>query len=124
MATLRPCDGSGDVLPVLSVSDLLEGSDVTAKLIQYRLKLLAGEWWEYPEDGNQVLKTMQDSRMTEEDAAAVGSYLTSYIADTPGVFSIENAETAMEGRHPQPLPFFFVFLAFVGVNTVRAGAFS
>ena len=124
MATLRPCDGSGDVLPVLSVSDLLEGSDVTAKLIQYRLKLLAGEWWEYPEDGNQVLKMMQDSRMTEEDAAAVVSYLTSYIADTPGVFSIENAETAMEGRHPQPLPFFFVFLAFVGVNTVRAGAFS
>ena len=37
MATLRPCDGSGDVLPVLSVSDLLKGSDVTAKLIQYRL---------------------------------------------------------------------------------------
>ena len=32
MATLRPCDGSGDVLPVLSVSDLLEGSDVTAFL--------------------------------------------------------------------------------------------
>ena len=98
MATLRPCDASGDILPVLSVSDLLEGSDVTAKLIRYRLKLLAGEWWEYPEDGNQVLKMMQDSRMTEEDVAAVGSYLTSYIADTPGVFSIENAETVMESR--------------------------
>ena len=98
MATLRPCDASGDILPVLSVSDLLEGPDVTAKLIRYRLKLLAGEWWEYPEDGNQVLKMMQDSRMTEEDVAAVGSYLTSYIADTPGVFSIENAETVIEGR--------------------------
>ena len=98
MATLRPCDASGDVLPVLSVSGLLEGSDVTAKLIQYRLKLLAGEWWEYPEDGNQILKMMQDSRLTEKDADALCSYLSSYIYDVPGVFTIENAETEIEGR--------------------------
>ena len=98
MATLRPCDASGDVLPVLSVSDLLEGSDVTAKLIQYRLKLLAGEWWEYPEDGNQILKMMQDSRLTEKDADALCSYLSSYIYDVPGVFTIENAETEIKGR--------------------------
>ena len=31
-------------------------------------------------------------RMTEADAPALSSYLSSYIAETPGVFSIENAE--------------------------------
>ena len=98
MATIRPCDADGDILPVTAITDLMQGSVATAKLIQYRLKLLAGEWWEYPEEGNQVLQMMQDTRLTEKDADALCSYLSSYIADTPGVFSIEDAETVIEGR--------------------------
>ena len=92
MSTMRPCDAAGDILPVLSVSELIQGSMTAAKHIDYRLKLLAGEWWEYPEEGNQVLKMLQASRLTEADAPALSSYLSSYIAETPGVFSIENAE--------------------------------
>ena len=92
MGRIRPCDTTGDILPVLSVSELIQGSTTAAKHIDYRLKLLAGEWWEYPEEGNQVLKMLQASRLTEADAPALSSYLSSYIAETPGVFSIENAE--------------------------------
>ena len=95
MGTLRPCDETGDILPVLSVSELIQEPMTVAKHIDYRLKLLAGEWWEYPEEGNQVLKMLQASRVTEADASALSSYFSSYIAETPGVFSIENAETTI-----------------------------
>jgi len=97
MSTMRPCDAAGDILPVLSVSELIQGSMTAAKHIDYRLKLLAGEWWEYPEEGNQVLKMLQASRLTEADAPALSSYLSSYIAETPGVFSIEKAEMVVMG---------------------------
>jgi hypothetical protein len=83
---------------VLSVSDLIQGALTTAKHIDYRLKLLAGEWWEYPDQGNQILRMLQASRLTEADAPALSSYLSSYIAETPGVFSIENAETTVTNR--------------------------
>ena len=98
MPTIRPSDASGDILPVLAISDLLQGPPVTAKLIHYRLRLLAGEWWEYPEEGSQVLQLLQASRLTDADAEALSSYLSSYIAETPGVFAIKNAETVTEGR--------------------------
>ena len=98
MPTIRPSDATGDILPILSITDLSQGPSTTAKLIQYRLKLLTGEWWEYPEQGNQILHLLQTTRLTEADAEPLTSYFSSYIADTPGVFSIENAETVIEGR--------------------------
>ena len=97
MSTIRPCDATGDILPVLSVSELIQGSITVAKHIDYRLKLLSGEWWEYPDQGNQILQLLQSSRLTEADAPALSSYLSSYIAETPGVFSIESAEIAVSG---------------------------
>ena len=43
---LRPADVSGDILPVLSSRVLLSGPEAVARLAEYRLSLLAGEWWE------------------------------------------------------------------------------
>ena len=54
---LRPVDASGDLLPVLSSSDLLSGPEAVARLVQYRLSLLRGEWWENPENGFRQCRT-------------------------------------------------------------------
>ena len=43
---LRPVDSDGDVLPVLSTSDLFSGPEAVALLVKYRLSFLQGEWWE------------------------------------------------------------------------------
>ena len=48
---LRPVDASGDILPVISSSVLLSGPEAVALLVQDRLSLLRGEWWENPENG-------------------------------------------------------------------------
>lgn len=98
MQTIRPCDASGDILPVVQISDLLEKGSAIAKHIYYRLRLLAGEWWEYPEMGNEILQMMQNSRLTAKDSELVSSYLSTYIAETPGVFSVDNVSVEVIGR--------------------------
>ena len=95
---LRPVDASGDILPVLSSSDLLSGPEVVARLVQYRLSLLRGEWWENPENGFFLLEELRDSRITEAKASAVASQITAYIRDTPGVRDTEDVRFTVSGR--------------------------
>ena len=94
----RPVDASGDILPVLSSSALISGPEAVALLVQDRLSLLRGEWWENPENGFFILETLQKSRITEADAASVSSMITAYIRETPGVIEVENVQFAVSGR--------------------------
>lgn len=81
----RPVDDSGDILPVLSPSDLLRGTEAAARLVRDRLELLSGDWWENPEWGNEIPEMLAESRLTEADGQALAAYLASYIRETPGV---------------------------------------
>ena len=45
---IRPVDQNGDVLPVLHASDMFSGSVAVAKLVEDRLNLYSGDWWENP----------------------------------------------------------------------------
>ena len=95
---LRPVDASGDILPVMSSSDLVSGPEAVALLVQDRLNLLAGEWWEYPEAGFSILGVMQESRITEAGASSLSSMITAYIRETPGVRDVGNVKFLVSGR--------------------------
>lgn len=95
---LRPVDSSGDVLPVLSSRDLLSGPEAVAQLVKYRLSLLQGEWWEYPEKGFFILEQMRTGWVAEADAASLSSQITAYIRDTDGVQNVENVRVSVSGR--------------------------
>ena len=94
---LRPVDASGDVLPVLQVSDLLIGAPAVAQLVENRLKLFAGEWWENPEWGNEILRMLQDGRLTETDAQSLSTYLSSYVRKTAGVQDVREEKWTISG---------------------------
>ena len=87
---MRPVDPSGDVLPVLSAANMLSGAEAVAVLAGDRLRLLSGDWWENPEWGCEILRMMQESRMTEKDAQAVSTYLASFVRETPGVLDVRD----------------------------------
>ena len=87
---LRPTDASGDMLPVLFSTALVSGAPAAAQLVQDRLHLLAGDWWENRSWGNEILEMMQESRLTEADQQTILSYLTSYIRRTAGVTDIKD----------------------------------
>ena len=95
---LRPVDASSDILPVISSSVLLSGPEAVALLVQDRLSLLRGEWWENPENGFFILDTLQGSRVTEADASALSSQITAYVRETPGVRDVEDVRFSVEGR--------------------------
>ena len=95
---LRPADDSGDILPVLSSSALVSGSLAVVQLVRDRLNLLSGEWWENPAWGCEIFDMIRSGRITESDVSALASYLSSYIAATPGVQSVEDMRTAVSGR--------------------------
>ena len=95
---LRPVDAFGDILPVLSSSVLLSGPEAVALLVQDRLSLLRGEWWENPENGFFILDALQDSRITEADASALSSQISAYVRETPGVREVEDVRFSVDGR--------------------------
>ena len=95
---IRPLDASGDIQPVRSLSDLSSGADAVAALAAHRLKLLAGEWWEHPGWGCAILNLLRNSRLTEADQSAVSAYLLSFVRQTPGVASVEEASASVRGR--------------------------
>ena len=96
--TIRPVDEHGDVLPVLTSSDLVKGASAIALLVRDRLDLLTGDWWENPEKGNSLLRMLQDSRLTEADQQALGTYLSSYIRETDGVQDVRDVVFSVVGR--------------------------
>ena len=95
---LRPVDAFGDILPVLSSSALISGPEAVALLVQDRLSLLRGEWWENPENGFFILEAMQAGRITEADASMLSSQISAYVRETPGVRDVANVRFAVEGR--------------------------
>ena len=96
--TIRPVDEHGDVLPVLTSSDLVKGASAIALLVRDRLDLLTGDWWENPEKGNSLLRMLQDSRLTEADQQVLGTYLSSYIRETDGVQDVRDVVLSVVGR--------------------------
>ena len=95
---LRPVDDSGDILPVLSSSDLVSGAEAVALLVKDRLSLLQGEWWENLSVGFPVLEELRSSRLTEAGASALSSVITSYIRETPGVLDVRDEQWEFSGN--------------------------
>ena len=93
---LRPVDENGDMLPALSSSSMLSGTDAAAELIRDRLSLYTGEWWENPALGNGIPDLLMSSRPTESDAQAIAADLTSYIRETPGVLNVRDISFSTE----------------------------
>jgi len=94
---LRPEDQDGDVLPVLHVSDMLSGSLAIAKLVEDRLVLYFGDWWENLSWGNEILRMLQEGRLTETDAQSLSTYLAAYVRNTSGVKEVQDEKWNLSG---------------------------
>lgn len=98
MPNLRPCDVIGDIKPLLTNRDQLSGAEAVAYYVMYRLRLLRGEWWEYPDRGNQILRILQEDRITTAKEQLLVSYFSSFILETEGVYALEDISSNIEER--------------------------
>ena len=94
---IRPTDENGDVLPVLNTGVMLSDASAVAQLVESRLNLFAGDWWENPEWGNEILKMLQERRLTEADAQALSTYLADYVRETKGVKDVMDISFSVNG---------------------------
>ena len=94
---IRPTDENGDVIPVLNTGEMLSGAPAVALLVEDRLKLFAGDWWENPDWGSEILKMLQEGRLTEADAQALSTYLADYVRETKGVKDVMDIRFAVNG---------------------------
>ena len=94
---LRPVDQNGDVLPVLHASDMFSGSVAVAKLVEDRLNLYSGDWWENPSWGNEILRMLQEGRLTEADAQNLSTYLAGYVRNASGVKEVQDEKWVLDG---------------------------
>ncbi len=98
MPNLRPCDAIGDVQPLLTSQARLSGAEAVARYVMYRLRLLRGEWWEYPDRGNQILSMLQTGRLTPAREQILVSYFSAFILQTEGVYALEDVSSSIQGR--------------------------
>ena len=93
---IRPTDENGDVLPVLHTGEMFSGALAVASLVESRLQLYAGDWWENPARGNEILRMLQEGRLTRADAQALSTYLTEYVRETSGVQDVTDVRFSVE----------------------------
>ena len=95
---MRPVDPDGDILPVLHTGEMFSGALAVASLVESRLQLYAGDWWENPARGNEILRMLQEGRLTEADAQALSTYLTEYVRETSGVQDVTDIRFSVDGH--------------------------
>ena len=95
---MRPTDENGDVLPVLHTGEMFFGALAVASLVQSRLELYSGDWWENPAWGNEIFKMLQEGRLTEADAQALSTYLTEYVRSTSNVQDVTDVRFSVDGH--------------------------
>ena len=95
---MRPADSDGDILPVLHTGEMFSGALAVASLVQSRLNLYSGDWWENPSWGNEILRMLQEGRLTEADAQALSTYLTEYVRETSDVQDVTDVRFSVEGH--------------------------
>ena len=96
--TSRPVDVSGDILPVLSPSDLLSEAPAVAVGLADHLRLFSGDWWEDPAFGNDIFDLVSASAIREQDLPALAGDLSSYIQSFPPVHSVSDVRASLSGR--------------------------
>ena len=95
---LRPMDDTGDILPVSSASRMCSGADAVGHLAFLRLKLYQGEWWEDEEEGCNILELLRRNRISTGNLSLLSSSISSYLAETPGVLDIQDADISLNGH--------------------------
>lgn len=94
---VRPLGTDGDFVPVYSLSQMASGSDAVRQVVDLRLRLNRGEWWEDEEIGFQVPEFLTESARSG-DVDLLSKYISMYISQTMGVRAIEDVLATISGH--------------------------
>lgn len=93
----RPLGPDGDYVPIYSLSQMASGSDAVRQVVDLRLRLNRGEWWEDEEIGFQVPEFLTESARSG-DVDLLSKYISMYISQSMGVRAIEDVLATFTGH--------------------------
>ena len=88
---VRPIDENGDMMPVQSADQLLEGAPAVGQLVRERMAFLYGEWWEDETLGFRVPEFMIEG-VRHGQIGMLEQYISQYVAGTAGVAVVRDVE--------------------------------
>ncbi len=92
MRKVRPLsDPNGDMIPVTSLRQMLEGPEAVAQIIAMKIGLNRGEWWEDENIGFQIPDFLA-STARQSDLNMLAKYISAYIIGCEGVTGINNVD--------------------------------
>lgn len=95
---VRPLvDPNGDMVPIRSLNQMLEGPEAVAQIVAMRIGLNRGEWWEDEEAGFQVPDFLAETAR-RSDLDLIAKYIASYVSVSEGVDGVEGATIEYENH--------------------------
>ncbi len=94
---VRPTDQNGDMVPIAYASQMISGAKAVAQVVKQRLSLYFGEWWEDESIGFRLPQFLADG-VRQENIEMLVKYISSYVAATDGVTSVDGTSIVMDGR--------------------------
>ena len=95
---VRPLDENGDMMPVYSLDQMKSGKEAVAQVVDLRLNLYYGEWWEDPDLGFRVPLFLINN-VRNGDVALLGNYIASYVTDTQGIRNVSDVRIVKHGHN-------------------------
>lgn len=93
---VRPLAGpQGDMVPVRSLNQMLEGPEAVAQIVAMRIGLNRGEWWENEDAGFHVPDFLAETAR-RSDLDMLAKYIASYIRVSEGVDGVDSATIEYE----------------------------
>lgn len=86
------------MVPIRTNTEMLNGVDAVMAAVNSRLRLLTGEWWENESLGFAVPDFLIRGVRTANGSELLSSYITAYIAATPGVQRVANVTSYTQNR--------------------------
>ena len=84
---VRPLDENGDIFPIYSIEQMIGGKEAVSQIINLRLHLLYGEWWEDRELGFRI-PDLLIANARRGDVDILSKYIASYVSSTQGVAAV------------------------------------
>ena len=120
MYSLHPFDDfSNDWIPALDARAVPTGVNAIARLVGCRLRLFRGDWWEQLNAGNRILDMISSIRLSEASLPNIVSYLSDYIAETPGVITVQDANAYIRNAYDHSVDFTCTVVTEEGTATIN-----
>lgn len=94
---IRPLDEHGDIVPVSDLSQMASGKKAVGEIVNLRLQLYHGEWWENRDAGFRVPELLMNN-VRNGEVSLLANYIATYVSESEGVRGVSDVVVIKNGH--------------------------